>query len=311
VFLKRPVSTVGLDRHPIWTIKGPTTSTFRCTLLEGGMSGKPVSPEAACTDPASFSLVGMADGMYTLRVIAVDAVGNDAFPAYASYILEPVAPKVIPPHGTGSLAVWTVRGNPDDRLECTLLRAGVVVAPAATCDNHPTYDMSARPAGLYTLSAVQIGAGGTHSAPGSASWFWSGQVVNSGGTGGSPTHQAGGPHGHKPPNGDPLAGLSGLVRHQIRTVVHNSGKTVASHFPPLPHPIGVGSGVVSAVQSAVHTIGAAGGGTGFPLILVGLVLMFLVAQNRIDRRDPKLALASIAADDLVEFQLPPSRKDRP
>jgi hypothetical protein len=209
--------------------------------------------------------------------------------------------------------VWTVIGNPDDRLECTLLRAGMVVDPATACDKHPTFDMSARPAGLYTLSAVQIGASGTHSAPGSASWFWSGQVVNTGGAGGSPLHQTNGngPTGHKPPAGDPLAGLSGLVRHQIRNVVHSSGKTVASHFPALPHPIGVGSGVVSAVQSAVHTIGAAGGGTGFPLLLVGLVLAFLVAQNRIDRRDPKLALASIAADDLVEFQLPPSRKDRP
>ena len=69
--------------------------------------------------------------------------------------------------------------------------------------------------------------------------------------------------------------------------------------------------MVKAVQGVVHAVGAAGGGTGFPLLLIGLVLVFLVVQNRIDRRDPKLALASIAADDTVEFQPPPSRRDRP
>jgi hypothetical protein len=45
------------------------------------------------------------------------------------------------------------------------------------------------------------------------------------------------------------------------------------------------------------------------LILVGLVVVFLIVQNRIDRRDPKLAFVSAAADDLVEFQPPPSRED--
>jgi hypothetical protein len=79
-------------------------------------------------------------------------------------------------------------------------------------------------------------------------------------------------------------------------------------YPPV-HPNRVSDAVVSAVQGVVHAVGAAGGGTGFPLLLLGIVFAFLVAQNRIDRRDPKLALASIAADDMVTFQLPPSRKD--
>jgi hypothetical protein len=37
--------------------------------------------------------------------------------------------------------------------------------------------------------------------------------------------------------------------------------------------------------------------------------MFLIVQNRIDRRDPKLALASVAAEETVEFRPPPSRGD--
>ena len=65
--------------------------------------------------------------------------------------------------------------------------------------------------------------------------------------------------------------------------------------------------VSHAVQGVVNAVSAAGGGTGFPLILLLVVLAFLLVQNRIDSRDPKLALASVAADDTVEFLPPPSR----
>jgi hypothetical protein len=43
------------------------------------------------------------------------------------------------------------------------------------------------------------------------------------------------------------------------------------------------------------------------LLLLVIVMGFLVAQSRIDRRDPKLALASVAADDSLQFRPPPSR----
>ncbi|HEU5033769.1 MAG TPA: hypothetical protein VFT62_03320 [Mycobacteriales bacterium] len=65
--------------------------------------------------------------------------------------------------------------------------------------------------------------------------------------------------------------------------------------------------VPSAVQGVVNAVGHAGGGAGFPLLLVVVVLGFLLVQNRIDRRDPKLAFASITAEDTVEFQPPPGR----
>jgi hypothetical protein len=106
--------------------------------------------------------------------------------------------------------------------------------------------------------------------------------------------------------GGPLAGLPGQLQ-RIARVAHGV-KNVVAPFVPNVHPNRIADDVSSAVQGVVHAVGAAGGGTGFPLLLVGLVFAFLVAQNRIDRRDPKLALASIAADDMVEFQLPPSRR---
>jgi hypothetical protein len=94
----------------------------------------------------------------------------------------------------------------------------------------------------------------------------------------------------------------------------HAGGALSGIVPPFiqnVHPNRLADAVTSAVQGVVQAVGSAGGGTGFPLLLLGFVLAFLIAQNRIDRRDPKLALASIAADDLVEFRLPPSRRDWP
>jgi hypothetical protein len=65
--------------------------------------------------------------------------------------------------------------------------------------------------------------------------------------------------------------------------------------------------VSHAVQHVVNAVSKAGGGTGFPLLLLVIVVLFLMAQSRIDRRDPKLAFASVAADDNLQFGPPPSR----
>jgi hypothetical protein len=44
----------------------------------------------------------------------------------------------------------------------------------------------------------------------------------------------------------------------------------------------------------------------FPMSLIFLVLGFLLVQSRIDRSDPKLALAPVHADPDLEFVPPPA-----
>ena len=44
----------------------------------------------------------------------------------------------------------------------------------------------------------------------------------------------------------------------------------------------------------------------FPASLIFLVLGFLIVQSRIDRSDPKLALAPVHADPDLEFLPPPA-----
>ncbi|HEX3824714.1 MAG TPA: hypothetical protein VHV79_09645 [Mycobacteriales bacterium] len=310
-YLWRPIGGAGLSRHPLFVVKGPAASRLMCTLLQGGHDGKPVAPESVCPDPARYSLVGLPDGMFTLRVVAVDSVGNRSFPAWASYALIPPAPRVHPPTNQRIHSVWTVTGNPDDTFSCTLSHAGHAVAGPRACGGHPSFDMSPLPAGIYTLDAVQLGSAEVPSAPGSASWRWKGVVSPI-----APITPTLPPAAHhpaavkKPPAKPttPLTVLPGAVRRAVHRISHLPSPLNLVY--PRVHPNRVSEAVVSAVQGVVHEVGAAGGGTGFPLLLVGLVFAFLLAQNRIDRRDPKLALASVAADDMVEFHPPPSRRNR-
>ena len=60
---------------------------------------------------------------------------------------------------------------------------------------------------------------------------------------------------------------------------------------PFPHLIDEGSGSLSGARLA-RTLA-------FPLVLILLVVAFLLAQDRIDRKDPKLALAPVDADHLT------------
>jgi hypothetical protein len=312
VFLKTPSSGDGLDRHPVWSVTGPPNSILMCTLLQGGHDGDVVVPERVCPDPATFSLVGLRDGEVSLKVVAIDPAHNRSFPAWSSYVLSPAAPSVTPPHGQSATAVWTVNGNTRDSFVCTLTHAGVAVERPQSCGHHPTYEMSQRVAGTYTLSVVQVGAEDARSDPGTASWFWRGLSPVLPPVGGGHHPGSGIPPSitkPKPPkNPTPLSRIPPVVRKQFSKLTHAVGGTSVTTIIRHVQPNRISDDVTSAVQGVVHAVGSAGAGTGFPLLLVGLVLAFLIAQNRIDRRDPKLALASIAADDMVNFQPPPSRR---
>jgi hypothetical protein len=178
------------------------------------------------------------------------------------------------------------------------------------------------PAGTYTLSVVQIGQQDVRSGPGTANWSWGGVTRSnpaSGSTGGVGPATGGSPGGggHRPNGGKPHGGLPGsALGGVIRKVIGAANRHPVGPVLPVPpyfqypsaHPNQLGDGVANSISNVATAIAGAGGGTGFPLLLLALVIGFLIVQNRIDRRDPKLAFASAAADDLVEFAPPPSRK---
>jgi hypothetical protein len=296
---------------PQWSFELPPDAIAgRCEWLRNGTR---LATQTRCDGTTTLSLAGLGDGPVTIKIFAFDVAGNRSRPLVIDYVLDrfaPARPDVSPPSGSDSTAVWTVHGNPSDTFTCTLSSNGNVVESAQVCGSHPTYQMSSRPSGTYTLSVTQTDAAGVRSAPGSASWLWvnpdgsAGLPHSGGGTGGGPGKHARGPH-----QPGVVSTLPAIVQHAL----HKLGKAI-SHPGAVPRGlvhvvVPVPDEVSHAVQSAISAVGQAGGGTGFPLILIGLVVVFLAVQNRIDRRDPKLAFVSIAADDLVEFLPPPSRED--
>jgi large repetitive protein len=327
VRLLHPSGGVGLDRQPVWSVTGPPNTTLECTLVKLELRGTTVVhrsvvvPQTTCTAPQTYDLAGMSDGLYMLRVVGVDSAGVSSFAAVSKYVLAPTAPRVVAPHGQRADAVWTVEGNPADGAVCTLSSQGVVVSSTSSCGTHPRYAMAERASGRYTLSVVQIGAEQVHSQAGTASWEWHGVRARhpSGGAPPRPTGPVSAPRQHhhrrhqqsvRPvPIKAPVA-LSRIHSDRRRLHVGDHHAVAPSNpVPPRPPSNPLGHELSAAGQHVAQAVSAAVGHTGFPLLLIALVLMFLVAQNLIDRRDPKLALASIGADDMVEFRPPPSRRD--
>jgi large repetitive protein len=307
-----PAST---DRHPVWSVTAPralqalSKPVLSCTLLRGGHHGTVIVGPETCPDPTTFDLSDRSDGMFTLEVRTITvATGETSAPAWSWYIVVPDPPVVHAPSGQDPRAVWTVEGNQRDPWDCTLSHDGSPVVDQRPCSGSPTYNMTGRPTGRYTLKVVQEGARQTQSEAGSASWVWQGSTGPIKPTGttrpGQTVHHM---HHPKPPILPIPTGALGRLPHPSKGLA-GPVRTILRIPPQLDK---AGGAAAQSVKNLVSTIGRAGGGSGFPLLLLGFVLVFIVVQNRIDRRDPKLALASIAADDQVEFQPPPSRRERP
>ena len=175
------------------------------------------------------------------------------------------------------------------------------------------------PDGSYVVRIFAVDAAGNVSSPLVVGYQLYGHGGGSGAVGGGSNNTGGGGSKHKPTTGVPepkpptvqriIDHLGGLASQAAKTV-RKAASSVTSGLPSLPvihDPLT--NNVSHAVQNVVNAVSKAGGGTGFPLLLLIIVAMFLMAQSRMDRRDPKLALASVAADDNLQFGPPPSRGD--
>ncbi|MDQ1695329.1 MAG: large repetitive protein, partial [Frankiaceae bacterium] len=312
--------------HPQWQISAPRGALLTCTLLHGRTV---IFGPAACPADGVFSLVGMPDGTYTLRVTATDSAGNVSAVSVSTYVLDttsPAAPRLdyhSPSPSTSTSPFWGFTLPVGTTGRCVLMRNGTVISSRPKCTGAVSFDLSGRPAGTYTVQIVAVDAAGNVSKPLVVTYVLGHKspVVTppppdpgptDSGTGGHhPNGSNGGKHHPAPSPGliqhtiDRLDQLAGGLRNGGKKAVHHV-VDVATRVLPAIHDRFT-EDVSSAVQGVVDAVSHAGGGTGFPLLLLLVVLMFLLMQNRIDRRDPKLALASVAADDTVEFLPPPSR----
>jgi len=198
-----------------------------------------------------------------------------------------------------------------------VLRNGSTTIASKSCRDAVSFTLP-NADGTYTLFVYAVDAAGNMSTPLAVSYVLVGYGHSGGsGSGPSPTPTSGGSSTPPPPSGSEpkppaptarqLADHLGGPVNAVKKVVGGVANQAVGALPLVNDKLT--KDVSSAVRSVVNAVSKAGGGTGFPLLLLVIVMGFLLAQSRIDRRDPKLALASVVADDTLQFRPPPSRGD--
>lgn len=299
-------------------------ATNRCTL-EGG-SGAVVIAPTNCFSPWSVSLAGHPDGAYRVLVRAVDPAGNVSDPATTIHMVDttaPGAPQVellAVADGFADRPQWRFTVEPDASATCRLTRPDGSMTAWATCESPLTTHLDDPDVGPWVLEvrATDI-AGNTGPA---ASATFAGRTAPPAPTSPPPPTNATsaaapaapappapspakpatapGPPGPEPLNDTNSGGkptdlrpgpAPAPTRHDPITtqgsgdLSHPTPSPVAAASRPEPSRRGVG---VLAAQAA-RLLASHSDAAAFPLVLVVLLVGFLMLQDRVDHRDPKLA----------------------
>ncbi len=290
-----PPASPARERQPTWAIQLLEAAATECVFDDG-------RPEAcgALYSPAA----PLRDGTHTLVVTARDAAGNVSAPVTTTYLLDTVAPTApLITHTPGPSGWhWAFRVEVGARPECS-----TDGDPWASCTSpHP----GGSPGRPVRFEVRAIDKAGNRSA-----------ITAVTVTPASPASS-----GKPAPFASPPA---------PRTAP-GSGRSVTT--PPAPEapakkgdatgrPLGIAIApeIVDGVTATVETSGvigrrirqpegffgnpvrellqAAAERTTIPVLVVVVVLTFLAAQNRIDRRDPKLANAPLRQEpEYMEFE---------
>ena len=199
----------------------------------------------------------------------------------------------------------------------------VTASPSASPDvtSSPSPEATASPTRSATPSASP-GNDGHNDKPGDGSG--STNQDGSGGAGGpdSPPSSPAAPGGSAAPAAQLPATTPADAGARIRTrvvaphhpVTKRDGRSGNLSLVPAPDATATGSGDGSHknraghfplwVDNAAKLAAIAGKHTGFPLLMLLLAALFLVVQDRIDRREPKLALAPVHAEPDLPFDVP-------
>jgi hypothetical protein len=329
----RPLKEVeGLSPKVSWSFgsAGTDTAGYVCTVAKKGtvVTSATATP---CTGTKDVTLLTYGD--WTLTVWGFDLAGNHSSPASSSYLYLPPVPTVTgikaPAAGPDATPTWTftvprggytagclvsdAHGTTVATGDCTLgrftpdltgLAGGVYTLTVQLTDSHGNAGpYSARSAYRYVPASDQhIGQPGptTPSTPGHTG---GGSGGGSGGGTGAGTGGASGPtvtpvdpapqHGSDNV-GAPSQASGGTTRP---TTGAKSGGT-----PALANTRTPGRLITKEATDAIgKTLAQAAQKPAIPLLLLGVVVGFLLLQNRIDRRDPKLASAPVGAEPELDF----------
>jgi hypothetical protein len=312
---------VGNDADVAWSW-ADEGNLVECRLLR---NDSPLGPFAECAPPYVASLTRLGEATYKIVARATDAAGNVGPEASASYrydVTPPAAPTFAarpPARGTSANVGWTFAVPVDTHAVCIVSRDGTVISEGA-CLGAFNLDLRGQQPATWTLSVHLVDSAG-NAGPATAGSYTlttataGGRVSSPGGPGVSDIPAASGgsggaippvkvvpakrPVGDRPilsgPGADPKPGAA-LV-HDVPQLVKKAAKTLAEIATGLPGPT-VGTDVPKAIK---NVLGQTITKPQLPLALFVIVLLFLLVQNRIDRRDPKLAAAPRTAEPELTF----------
>ncbi len=310
----------GSSRSVTWSFSAEAGATTECELASGITI---LEAFGACSGSVTHSLTSRPDGEYTFRVRAADSLGNASGPATSTYTLDTTGPEVTitsEPSSPGDdrQPTWRFSAEAGASTECALMRGGSAVHPPKSCSSPASFDLGGEPDGTYTLRVRGTDPVGNRGAAATSSY----ELVTATS---EPEEEADEPVAEAPvaPSepSDPLAAdpEEGATTLPERDGRRNGGDgrsekgAEGSEEPAevVPEPDAAreaasrsarAPGVLGEVFENVSTVV-----TGlleqpaFPMILISLVVAFLVLQNRVDRRDPKLALAPVYPDPHLYF----------
>jgi Big-like domain-containing protein len=323
-FTHRPASP-GPQQRPAWSWTAEAGSTATCQLVRGSST---VIPLGGCMSPFTADLGGLGDGRYVFSVRATDAAGNTSAPATSVYVLDTTAPGA--PHfisvpdspGSDHTPTWAWTDVAGAHASCLVTSGGNVVRDWAACTSPHTVNLVGRPDATYRFRVrFTDAAGNTGAARGD---FY---VLDSSVSTPPPTSPGGNPP--PPPNGNPpppppppgtdgsgpkgtfhLPGITGPTGFPLGTdqgggghsaLKHSSSasddpvsRVLFNHIPSITEvPSILGQAAVKSLEKPQ-----------FPLLLLVVAGLFLLVQNRIDRRDPKLATAPVDVEPHLYFGPP-------
>jgi hypothetical protein len=256
----------GRDRRVSWAFTGEPAATFQCRLARGSTI---LDGWTSCAGRARFDLADTEPGEHTFRVRSRDEAGNLGPAARSDYELLASRERPDPAPDDEPPPGDGPRGNGDQPPTSPNPTPGAPLTPAPAA---PVGDAPASGASADPSPSAENGS----EPPKPRRNRQREPDRERDAAGGIPLDDGGTPGAGPAPEGAPDDGE------------------------------GLGQGLVGALGDAARWVGRNLDKTGFPLLLVLLVAGYMAVQNRLDRRDPKLALAPVHADKDLEF-LPPPR----
>jgi hypothetical protein len=281
---------------------GSSVTTFRCQLLKAGVAPSE-KLSRSCRSPHTELLTQV--GTWALWVWAVDPAGNLSSPVSSRYTFISKIPSVLdlsgPSSGSSRTPVWTFTVPPGYAALCLLTNASDGVLVDAPCSSGRFVgDLSRQPWGSYfvtvqLLDAQGVGGPYTKSNPYAlrAASSSTPSIVHHTGGGTPPTQGPSRVPSHpstaRAVNPDrvprPSASVGSPATGGKKSVLTASGGFITPDVPKA-----IGKTLAQVAQKPT-----------IPLVLLGVVVGFLLLQNRIDRRDPKLASAPVGAEPELDF----------